>query len=196
MRRRRPRENGSGLIVVILVVALLAGIGIPLLTLTSVGPKISGSLRFHEEAFNAAEAGVEGARILLENLLSNKTWTSFAGHYLIQPTGIGTPIVSGAPNPAYFQRKTDGEILLSFDSDGDGTANVANLLAFRNTYAVDEKGAIDRRLEYTAFLIDDEAGAGTSNPTDALLVVIGAVRSGTKLLDSVRIEVLISYNVI
>jgi hypothetical protein len=195
MRTRRRRENGSGLMVVILVVALLAGIGVPLLMLTSMGPKISGSVRTHEEAFNAAEAGVEKARIFLENQLSDRTWTSFTDHYLLQPTGIGLPIdASGNPNPPYFQRKTDAELLQSFDPDGDGLANVANLLAFNDLYATDEKGEVDRRLAFTAFLIDDEGGGGASDPTDALLVVIGTVRSGSRLIDSVRLEVLIGYN--
>nr|HPH44477.1 hypothetical protein [Candidatus Aminicenantes bacterium] len=54
--RHRNRERGAGLFIVILIVAGLAALGMTLLTLTSMGPKMSGGLRSQEEAFNAAEA--------------------------------------------------------------------------------------------------------------------------------------------
>jgi hypothetical protein len=80
-----------------------------------------------------------------------------------------------------------------FDAGGDGTADVAPLVAFRQTFALDGSGATDARLVYTAFLIDDEAGGGSADPSDVLLVVIGEVRQGSRTLASTRLEIGLSY---
>ena len=58
-------KQGSSLIVVILVMAFMLSVGIALLTITGVAPKISGSVRNQEEAFNVAEAGFEAARVAI-----------------------------------------------------------------------------------------------------------------------------------
>jgi hypothetical protein len=191
MMRRKRIERGSTLVIVLLVVALLAGIGIPLLTLTSMGPKLSGSMRYHEEAFNAAEAGFEAARLVIEFHMTNGDWTNFAGHYLTQPTGIDQGTISDAPNPSYFRRLTDQELLQAFDSDGDGAPNVTNLIYFHQTFAADAAGQPDPRYTYTVFLLDGQAGGGTASPAEALIVSIGTVRAGSRILDSVRLEVLV-----
>jgi len=193
MNSSRRREQGSVLIVVIMVVALLIGIGIPLVTLTSMSPKVAGTMRYHEEAFNAAEAGFDAARLLIEENMTNGGWIDFAGHYLTQPTGIDIPMVQGAPNSSYFRRLTDQEILQAIDQNGDGTADVSNLLYFQQTFAVNGQGQVDLRYTYTVFLINNEAGGGLANSTDALLVSIGTVRAGTRILDSVRLEVLVTF---
>jgi hypothetical protein len=48
-------------------------------------------------------------------------------------------------------------------------------------------------LAYTAFLIDDEAGGSTADPSDAILVVIGVVRAGTRILSTSRLEIVLAY---
>jgi len=190
----RRREKGSGLIIVILIVALLIGIGVPLLTLTGMSPKVSGSFRDHEEAFNAAESGFDSARLAIEQYLANGQWSSFEGHTLTQPTGIALPLdAQGSPNAAYFRLRTDTELLQSFDTNGDGTPEVANILFFHQTFAADPQGGIDVRYTYTVFLIDDEAGGGTPDSRDAILVSIGTVRSGARVLDSVRLEIVLAF---
>jgi len=186
----RPRERGVGLFIVILIAAGLAAIGITLVSLTAMGPRISGGLRSQEEAFNAAEAGFEAARAIVENNLSLGTWPNFSGRYLVQPTGIDVPLLShGVANPAYFRRQTDQELLVLFDANGDGTPDVANLLFLNQTFALNEQGQTDTRLRATAFLINRQAGGGTSDPNTALLVVIGTVRSGTSVLATARLEI-------
>jgi hypothetical protein len=193
LRRQRP---GSSLIVIILIVVFLAGVGIPLLTLTRMGNTIAGSSRTHEEAFNAAEAGFESARLLIEDWFASGTWGGFTGHYLVQPTGIDRPkATGGSPNPQYFRRLTDRELLEAFDTDGDGTPNVSNLIAFNQTFAVDGRGETIARVTFTVFLIDDEAGSAATDPSDALLVAIGTVRAGNRILDSVRLEILLGIQV-
>ncbi len=188
----RKRERGAGLFIVILISAGLAAIGVTLVSLTAMGPKLSGSLRNQDAAFNAAEAGFESARTMIENSLSLGAWPTFAGRYLVQPTGIDQPLISGAPNPAYFRRYTDQELLALFDTNGDGTPDVANLLFFNQTFALNELGQTDTTLCATAFLINELAGAGSTDPTKALLVVIGVVRSGTSILATSRLEIELS----
>jgi hypothetical protein len=190
---RRRRERGAALFLAYLIAAFLGAIGLSLLVLTGIGPKISGNLRFHEESFDAAEAGFDAARVVIEDALADGTWTSFAGHYLVQPDGIDRPFLSGAINPGYFRRIPDEILLQEFDAAGDGTPDVSPLLFFHQTFARDESGAVDPRVTYTAFLIDDEAGVGVADPSDALLVVIGAVRAGRRILATTRLEIVISY---
>jgi hypothetical protein len=189
----RKRERGSGLFIVILVSACLAALGLSLLTLTSMGPKMSGGLRTQEEAFNAAEAGFDAARAVIEDNFATGNWANFSGRTLIIPTGIDVPFISGAVNVAYFRRLTDEELLQLFDAANDGTADVAPLVFFRQTFALDGSGATDRRLVYTAFLINDEAGGGTADASDALLVVIGEVRLGNRTLAATRLEIGLSF---
>ena len=188
--RARRWESGAGLIIVILIIAFLIAIGIPLLVLTETGPKVSGSFRLHDEALNAAEAGFDAARRVIENHFIANEWVNFTGHYVTQPTNIDTPLDSGGnPNAAYFRRQTDQALLSAFNTNGDGTPEVSNLLFFQQTFALDGQGNTDTRWAYTVFLIDDEAGTGTTDPSDALMVCIGVVRAGTRILDSVRVEV-------
>jgi hypothetical protein len=189
----RKRERGAGLFIVILISAGLAAIGITLVSLTSMGPRLSGGLRSQEEAFNAAEAGFEAARALVENNLTLGTWPSFSGRYLVQPTGIDVPLISGARNPAYFRNWTDQELLVLFDANGDGTPDVANLLFLNQTFALNEQGQTDTRLSATAFLINKQAGGGTADVNAALLVVIGVVKAGTRILATTRLEIEISF---
>jgi len=189
----RRRERGVGLILVFLVAAFMAALGLSLVTLTMMGPKMSGGVRQQEEAFNAAEAGFDAARVVIENHLAAGEWTSFTGHTLAQPAGFDIPFISGAANPAYFKRLTDEEILQAFDSGGDGTADVSPLLFFRQTFARDENGAVDPRLAYTAFLIDEEAGGGDPDPGDVHMIVIGEVRAGTRILATTRLAIVLAF---
>ncbi len=186
-------ERGAGLFIVILIAAAVAAMGLGIVALTGTGPKMSGGLRTQEEAFNAAEAGFDVLRAALEDQFSTGAWSSFAGHTLKLPLGIDTPFLLTLPVATYFRRLTDEQLLQLFDAAGDGTPDVAPLLAFRRTFAQDGAGATDARLVYTAFLIDDEAGGGIEDPTDALLVIIGEVRQGSRTLASTRLEIGLAY---
>lgn len=191
--RGRDRERGAGLIVIIVVTAFLAAVGMSLLMLTNMGPKMSGGLRTQDQAFNAAEAGFEAARAIIENQFGGGLWSTFAGHYVTQPAYIDIPFTAGVPNANYFRRRTDQELIYVFDPNNDGLPDIANLLFFQRTFARTESGAVDMSLTSTAFLINDEAGGGIQDPNDALLVLIGVVRSGTRILATARIEVVLAY---
>jgi hypothetical protein len=183
-------ERGSGLIVIIVVIAFLLSVGIMVVTVTSTGPKVSGNVRNQEEAFNAAEAGFDASRIQMDNLFSNGTWFSFDGHYLIQPAGIDMPTLIGAFNPLYFRSLSDEELLGQIDLDGNGLPDYpGTVIFFQQPFTKTSAGADDLRYTYTTFLINDEAGAGTYDPNDVLLVSIGVVRAGTRVLATSRLEI-------
>jgi len=193
----RNRERGSGLIIVIILVAGLAALGMALLTLTSMGPKMSGGLRSQEEAFNAAEAGFNAAQALIKGYFGSGAWLNFAGHYLTQPSSLDMAFISAAVNPNYFRRVPDEELLLALDPGKDGTPDFGPVLFFNQTFATTESGSTDTRLSYTAFLINDEAIGGSSDHNDVLLVVIGVVRIGTgtsaRILATSRLEIVLQY---
>jgi len=192
--------SGSGLIIVILVLAFMLTVGVAVLTVTSSGPKVSATMRYQEEAFNAAEAGFDAARMTIEDLLGNGAWLNFGNHYLTGVTnpGIDIPFLNGdltKPNPGYFRRLTDEQILNLLDNDHDGTCDYPDkVVFFEQPFVYDQKRNLDQRYRYTVFLIDDEAGTGAAtDPTDALVVCIGVVRSGPnpsdRIMATCRLEI-------
>ena len=176
-------RKGMGLIVVILVLAFMLTVGILLVTITSTGSKVTGNIRWQGQAFNAAEAGFNSAYLAIEDFFAGASWTSFDGHYLVDPAGIDMPL-----DDFYFRKKTDTEILALLDPTGDGVPDYDNVIFYKMPYIPDGAGGFDNRYTYTVFLIDDERGGGYPDPGDALLICIGAVQLGDTLITS-RVEV-------
>ena len=186
-KQRNPgREKGSGLIIVILVMSFLVTVGIAVITVTGVGSRVAGNLRAQHQAFNAAEAGFDAAWIAVEDSFLDEAWTSFDSHYLVDPTGIDLPL-----DDNYFRKLTDLELLALLDSDDDGTPDYNNIIFFKQEFISAQGGGTDPRYTYTAFLIDDERGGGTSDPGDVLLVCIGTAGTGPTMSTS-RLEVVLA----
>lgn len=187
------RPAGSGMMVVILVLAFMLTVGVAVLAVTTSGPKVSASMRYQEEAFNAAEAGFDAARMTIDDFFGNGLWANFTSHYLTGLTqyGIDNPFIDGNlenPNPGYFRRLTDEQILNLIDNNHDGVPDSAaqGQLVFFEQPFVYRGGDLDERYRYTVFLIDDEAGTGAAtDPTDTLMVCIGVVRSGQAVSDRI-----------
>jgi hypothetical protein len=175
-------EKGMALIIVVIVLAFLQVIGLVLLQVTGTGPKIAGNIRAQQQAYNAAEAGFDVAWTNIEEYFGYGDWANFDGHYVVEPSGIDNP-----QSDNYFRKLTDIELLNLIDSDRDGIADLQNVIFCRQTY-VQTEGSPDNRYRYTVFLIDDEAGGGTPDPTDAILVCIGSVEIGTTIATT-RLEI-------
>ncbi|MGA2532290.1 MAG: pilus assembly PilX N-terminal domain-containing protein [Candidatus Aminicenantales bacterium] len=175
-------ERGSTLIVVILVIAFMLAVGVAILTVSGTAPKVSGSVRDQEEAFNTAEAGFEAARFLIEGNFFDGLWTNLPDNCFRTPAGIDLP-----HDANYFQKKTDSDILALVPIP---TAN--NGVLFKDQpFTKTRTGTDDLSRTYTVFLIDDEAGSPMADPSDALLVCIGVIRSGNRILSTSRLEILI-----
>jgi len=184
-KQNKSRRPGFALIVVILVLAFLLSVGIGLLSITSAGPKLAANVRSQEQALNAAEAGFDLSWSQLQFAFNNGEMTSFEGKYLEAPAGIDLP-----SSENYFRKLTDLEVLNLLDTDKDGKADDPNVLFYRDTFQ--PLGSIrNPLLTYTIFLIDDEAGGGTADSSDALLVCIGTAGSGPSLTTS-RLEIVIA----
>ena len=167
--------------------SFLLGVGVVLLTITGAGPRISGNVRQYQEAFNAAEAGFDESWITIEDRFSIGAWLSFDGQYLNTPAGIDQP-----DQPNYFRRQTDEQLLALIDPEDDGTPNLPNVLYCNQRFVRSGGGAPDPRYSYTAFLIDDEVGSPTTDPRDAMLVLIGCVRTGSTIISTARLEVVLT----
>ncbi len=176
-------DRGFSLIALILIMAFLLTVGILLLYVTGTGPQVAGNVRLQEQAFNAAEAGFDNAWVAIEEYYVAAGWTSFDGHYVTTPVGIDVPI-----DPGYFRRLGDEELLAALDQNGDGNPDDPNVIFFKIPYITTPEGGLDPRYTYTAFLVDDEAGGGTPDPGDALLVCIGVVDQGGNLTTT-RLEI-------
>ncbi len=189
MHKKTEKEKGVGLIIVIMLLAFMLGTGMVLMTVTSSGSKVAGNIRSHQEAFNSAEAGFDAAWKALDDAFSDTEWISFDGHYLIEPAGIDDP-----QSVYYFRKLTDEEILNYMDPDGDGSPDVSNLLFFKQPFVRNESGEYDLRYTYTAFLIDDEAVAGSPDAGDVILVCIGTAGTGSTMSTS-RLEIELAVEV-
>jgi hypothetical protein len=154
------RERGSGLIVVIMIVAFMLAIGMLLLTVTGASPKASDSMRLQGMAFDAAEAGFNSAWIVLNDAFLNKIYTSFNGHYRTQfggAEGLDDPL-----SPSYFRGLTDAQIVADIAADPTNAIFNSEVLA------------TDPRCAFTVFLVNDEApGTIAADDNDCILVCIG-----------------------
>ncbi len=176
-------EKGMALVIVILVLAFLQVIGVVLLTVTSTGPRVAGNVRSQQQAYNGADAGFDTAWTMIEEAFANGEWVRFDGHYLVEPAGIDDPVSDG-----YFRKLTDEEILDLIDPEEDGTPNINTVLFCRQLYVRNYDGSYDPRYTFTAFLIDDEAGSASPDPSDCILVCIGTSGIGASVTTS-RLEI-------
>lgn len=172
MTTNMNQKRGSSLIAVILVMAFMLSVGIALLTITGVAPKISGSVRNQEEAFNVAEAGFEAARIAIEGNLLSGAWASLSDNCLQIPAGIDVPL-----QPNYFRKQSDVSLLQTISAGNKG------IIFYEQPFVKNADGTNDTTREYTVFLINQGISA------DALMVCIGVVKAGTQVLASSRLEI-------
>jgi hypothetical protein len=173
------KDRGVGIIILILVIAFLLAVGIILLFVTGTGPEVAGNIRLQERAFNAAEAGFDEVwRVLNENVQSGAILdfsslyrTDFDGHANV----LDDPGTEATPNPYYFRKLTDEELLT------DVIKNPTNALF------VDQPLPDDNSLTYTVFLINNEATGVVQNDRNCIVVCIG--RAGRNTYS--RLEILI-----
>ena len=161
--RRLRRERGSGLIVIIMVVAFMLAVGMLLVTVTSMSPKLSDNLRLQGMAFNAAEAGFNAAWVVLNDNFLNRVSATFNGQY--RTNFGGAPGLDDPASPSYFRGLTDEQLVADVAADN----TEANPALFSS-----EPLATDARCSFTVFLINDEApGTIAADDRDCLLVCIG-----------------------
>jgi Tfp pilus assembly protein PilX len=173
MRTTHGHPRGSSLIIVIIIMAFMLSVGVAVLVITGVAPKVSGSVRDQEEAFNAAEAGFEAARIQIENNLLSGSWNSLNGFCLRTPSGIDNPLQAN-----YFRRQPDTSLVQTL------SAGTTGVLYSNQSYIQTTSGHNDTSRTYTVFLIDQGLAS------DALLVSIGVVWTPSgQVLATSRLEV-------
>jgi len=163
MNRRKidhSRQRGSGLIVIIMIVAFMLAVGMLLLSVTGTSPKVSDSMRLQGMAFDAAEAGFNSAWIVLNDAFLNKVYSSFGSHY--RTNFGGAPGLDDPLSPSYFRKLTDEQIVADVVADPTNAIYNSEILA------------TDDRCTYTVFLINDEApGTIAADDNDCILVCIG-----------------------
>lgn len=159
----RGRERGSGLIVIIMIVAFMLAVGMLLVTVTGTSPKAADSMRLQGMAFDAAEAGFNAAWIILNDQFLNRVISDFGAQY--RTSFAGAPGLDDPASPNYFRSLTDEQLVA--DVAADNTA--ANPALFSS-----EPLATDPRCSFTVFLINDEApGTIAADDRDCILVCIG-----------------------
>jgi hypothetical protein len=159
----RQHERGSGLIIIIMIVAFMLAVGMLLLTITGTSPKASDSMRLQGMAFDAAEAGFNAAWIVLNDNFLNRLTTNFSGQY--RANFGGSAGLDDPTSPSYFRSLTDEQLVA--DIAADNTAATPALFS-------SEPLVTDPRCSFTVFLVNDEApGTITADDNDCILVCIG-----------------------
>lgn len=154
------RQRGSGLIVVIMVVAFMLAVGMLLLTVTGTSPKISDNIRLQGMAFDAAEAGFNSAWGVLNDQFLNKVAENFGTMY--RTTFGGAEGLDDPQSPLYFRSLTDEQLWTDMAVDNTNTIFAAEPLA------------TDPRCSFSVFLINDEApGTIIADDRDCIMVCIG-----------------------
>ena len=177
---KNKKAKGSGLIVVIMVIAFLLAVGIILLFVTGTGPEVAGNVRLQERCFNAAEAGFDSAwRYLNESYLGG-LYTNFSGQY--RTTYNGQPGLDESdplgPNYAnYFRNLTDQQLVEDIINDPT------------NAIFVEQPMPNDPNFTYTVFLINDEASGISQDDMDCLMVCIGRGPRNSSARLEIEIEI-------
>lgn len=154
-------ERGVSLIIVILVMAFMLTVGIMLVTITSTGPGVAGNMRLQEQAFNVAEAGFDASWKAISDTINAGGISDFSSMYRTTYNDIAGLDDPNPINPNYFRRLTDQQLV-------DDVMRMTDNYIFASQPMPD-----DSRFSYTCFLLNDEAGGGTADPMDAILVCIG-----------------------
>lgn len=179
---RTSRERGSGLIIIIMIVAFMMAVGMLLISVTGTSPKVSDNIRLQGLAFDAAEAGFDAAWTALNDFFLGMAYTSFSGHYHADYGGtpgiLDDPGTTDQPNPFYFRNLTDEQIvadcLAHRGEYGDLTTPPGHLIFNSVPLSPDPEepaGANDFVGTYTVFLINDEGAVPDDH--DCILVCIG-----------------------
>jgi hypothetical protein len=187
-RDKMRKDRGVTLLILIIVIAFLLSIGLLLLFVTGTGPEVANNVRLQERAFNAAEAGFDEAWRAINDLIISGTIADFAGHYRTKYSTYGDVLdvkwlAPNVPNPQYFRRITDEELVADMISD-----DINVLIPYTQLQN-------DSSLGYLVFLIDDEKDSGTPqagfpvNDRDCIVVCIGRAGQNTYARIEVVIEI-------
>lgn len=171
MRRVRtssPRERGVALIIVIIILFFMVAVGFALFGVTRTNPDMAGNIRWHQQVFDTAEAGMDASLKLI-----GETVDDFTTKY--RTTFSGQPGLDDPTSTNYFRGLTDKQLV---DDVASGTDN----FLFSTQTLPDSS-----QLCYTAFLIDNNAASPSDGHDQALLVCIGRGPENTY----VRLEVLL-----
>jgi Tfp pilus assembly protein PilX len=112
--RRHKNEEGSVLVIALVILVLLTVIGISASRNTAIELQISGNEKFHKMAFYAADGGTEvGAELLEQNIEQRQFDTSTVGSVVIENSSFWSKLTSGTTD-AYIPNVSGGRVELEF----------------------------------------------------------------------------------
>lgn len=174
--RRRPRDEGSVLVLALMVTLIILAIGLTAMWLSSSGMKMSGNITRRQEALYAAETGLSHARHILKHSLK---WGQLA---------MGCPTAS-PPQP---NDPTGKGMVLCDDAN---TTPLYNRSVLYGSTSTKVKARWMDNLRYTVFIRNDaaEVAAGASlNDDHDRRVVIRSEGVGRDGLSFFAIEAVLS----
>jgi len=137
---RRRSEEGSIMVLVLLVTLIILGIGLTVMWVGSSGMKVSTNITRRQEALYAAEAGIEQARAVLNAVGTSGSWNNFLA---------GT---NCATLPPAAPHDSDGRGNILCDTAGVMYSNYVPTAGFTNTPT---KAPALSQMRYTLYIRND-----------------------------------------
>ena len=134
-------EDGSVLVVALIMLVLLTIIGISASTTSTIEVRIAGNEKFHKMAFYAADGGTEAGAELLEQNIEDRGWSdnSTIGSANIINGDFWANMQEPASDDAQIPNVGDGQVNLRFN--GDSELSTSGAIQLISGYEGKGKGA-------------------------------------------------------
>ena len=131
-------ENGSVIVVALIILALLTILGISSTNTSTLEVRIATNSQDHQLDFYVADSGWNDAGMFLEDQSGVPTWVNGDGT-VVKNYGSDGDTYAGNPPTPDFNALTPDNVADSdgIDNDGDGTTDEAGESAFNSRYNID-----------------------------------------------------------
>lgn len=146
-------ENGSVIVVALIILALLTILGIASTNTSTLEVRIATNSQDHQLDFYVADSGWKDAAMFLENQAGVPTWINGEGTVVKNFGSDGYPFSGEPPAPDFTVLTPDSLHADGVDNDGDGSTDEAGESAFNSRYGIDYFYEVEHLPDETAKVI-------------------------------------------
>lgn len=129
-------ENGSVIVVALIILALLTILGIASTNTSTLEVRIATNSQDHQLDFYVADSGWKDAAMFLEDQSGVPTWVNGEGTVVKNFGSDGNTYTGEPPVPDFTVLTPDSLHADGIDNDGDGTTDEAGETAFNSRYNI------------------------------------------------------------
>ena len=130
-------ENGSVIVVALIILALLTILGIASTNTSTLEVRIATNSQDHQLDFYVADSGWKDAAMFLEDQSGVPAWVNGDGTVVKNFGSDGNSYAGEPPEPDFTVLTADSLHADGLDNDGDGTTDEAGETAFNSRYNID-----------------------------------------------------------